>query len=320
MLQFNKLIRNPFLLAVVSMFLFQACDDKSKEGTLETGMSYTFITKTDGEKAKVGDIVEFHATYIDENDSILHSSIKVGMPVFAKKDTTWGTTKAFEDCIDMMSIGDSAIFTVPATAIFKNRMPPNIDSASIITVHISMNEFMTEEAAGKKMNAFRTSERMEQIVAARKSAVENGKELIETEGKEIDEYLAVNNLTAKTTESGIRYVITHPGTGGNPQPGDSVKVNYTGYLLNGKVFDTSFDEVAKEHGVYNERRPYNPIEFQLGVGQVILGWDEGIGLLNKGAKGKIYIPSPIAYGTQAKGKDIPANSILVFDIELIDFK
>lgn len=319
MFKFNKMIRNTFLLAVVSLFLFQACDKKLQEGTLEPGMSYKFLTKTEGAAAKVDDILEFNAIYKDDKDSVLGSSIEMGMPFFAKKDSLWGEMKAFEDCLNMMSEGDSAIFTVPAKAIFKNRMPPNIDTTSLITVTVGMNEFMTEEEAGKKMNEFRTAQRKKQIDEARKAAIENGQGLIASEGKEIDEYLATNNLEAKTTASGIRYVITQPGTGNNPQQGDTVKVNYTGYLLSGKVFDSSVEEVAKEHGLYNEKRPYEPLEFQLGMGNVILGWDEGIGLLNKGAKGKIYIPSPLAYGERGAGKDIPANSILVFDVELVDF-
>ncbi len=318
MSKFNKLIKNTFILAIVSMFLFQACDKKLQEGTLEEGMSYKFITKTEGEKAKDGDILEFNAIYTDDKDSVLHSSIEQGMPIFAKKDSLWGSMKTFEDCLNLMSEGDSAIFTVPAKAIFKNRMPPNVNTASFITVNVGMIGFMTEQEARKKMNENQTSMRMKQIDEMRKLAIENGQELITSEGAEIDEYLAANNLKAKTTASGIRYVITKPGTGDNPKPGDSVKVNYTGYLLNGKVFDSSKEDVAKEHGLYNERRPYAPIEFQLGVGNVILGWDEGIGLLNKGAEGKIYIPSPLAYGARAKGDDIPANAILVFDIELVD--
>ncbi len=319
MLQLNKTIKNVFLLTIVSIFLLQACDKKLQEGTLEPGMSYKFITKTDGEKAKVGDIVAFSAVYTDDKDSVLHSSVEMGMPIFAKKDSLWGTMKAFEDCLDMMSEGDSAIFTVPAKAIFKNRMPPNVDTASVITVNVGMSEFMTEEEARKKMNEFQTAQRQKQIDEARKATIENGQELIATEGKVIDEYLSVNNLKAETTASGIRYVITEPGTGDNPQRGDTVKVNYTGYLLSGKVFDSSIEAVAKEHGLYDERRPYEPLEFQLGMGNVILGWDEGIGLLNKGAKGKIYIPSPLAYGERGAGKDIPANAILVFDVELVDF-
>ncbi len=319
MLQFNKMMKNTFLLAIVSIFLLQACDKKLQEGTIEPGMSYKFITKTEGEKAKVGDIVAFNATYTDDKDSILHSSLEQGMPIFAKKDSLWGTMKAFEDCLNMMSEGDSAIFTVPAKAIFKNRMPPNVDTASVITVNVGMSEFMTEEEARKRMNEFQTAQRQKQIDEARKAIIENGQELIASEGKVIDEYLSVNNLKAKTTASGIRYVITEPGTGDNPQRGDTVKVNYSGYLLSGKVFDSSVEAVAKEHGLYDERRPYEPLEFQLGMGNVILGWDEGIGLLNKGAKGKIYIPSPLAYGERGAGKDIPANSILVFDVELVDF-
>ena len=88
--------------------------------------------------------------------------------------------------------------------------------------------------------------------------------------------------------------------------------------MDGTVFDTSIEAVAKEEGVYNEGRPYQPFTFQLGIGQVILGWDEGIGLLNVGSKATIFIPSPLGYGERGSGEKIKPNSSLIFDVELVD--
>ena len=112
-------------------------------------------------------------------------------------------------------------------------------------------------------------------------------------------------------------MIETPGQGAQPQEGNKVKVNYTGYLLSGKVFDTSLEAVAKKHGIHNAQRPYEPFVFQIGAGQVIRGWDEGIQLLRPGAKAKLLVPSTLAYGARAQGDSIPANSVLVFDVELV---
>lgn len=106
------------------------------------------------------------------------------------------------------------------------------------------------------------------------------------------------------TESGLKYVITKEGEGRRPVPGETVIVHYTGKLTN----DTIFDSSVKRN---------QPFKFKLGVGQVIKGWDEGIALLNVGEKATFTIPADLGYGARANGA-IPANSILIFDVELLD--
>ena len=88
-------------------------------------------------------------------------------------------------------------------------------------------------------------------------------------------------------------------------------MNYTGRLLNGTSFDSNVDPQFKHQ---------EPFSFMLGRNRVIRGWDEGLTLLNKGAKATFYIPSNLAYGPNSPSPAIPANSVLIFDIELIDIK
>jgi FKBP-type peptidyl-prolyl cis-trans isomerase len=96
-----------------------------------------------------------------------------------------------------------------------------------------------------------------------------------------------------------------------------VKVHYTGKLLNGKVFDTSVIDVAKANNVFTEGRDYEPISFPLGAGQVIQGWDEGLTYINEGAKAILLIPSYLAYGERGAGGEIPPNSPLIFEVEMV---
>ncbi len=120
---------------------------------------------------------------------------------------------------------------------------------------------------------------------------------------------AVDSMTAgyEITETGLRMKITEKGKGKkNPETGDMVSVHYTGMLINGEKFDSSVDRGQ-------------PIEFRLGVGQVIRGWDEGISKMHVGDKATLVIPPNLAYGPQGKGP-IPPNSWLVFDVELVDIK
>jgi len=109
------------------------------------------------------------------------------------------------------------------------------------------------------------------------------------------------------TESGLRYKILQDGEGVKAEKGKTVSVHYKGQLHDGTVFDSSYKR--KE-----------PIEFPLGMGQVIPGWDEGVQLLKVGDKARFVIPSDLAYGSQGAGGVIPPNATLVFDVELMDVK
>lgn len=109
------------------------------------------------------------------------------------------------------------------------------------------------------------------------------------------------------TDSGLRYQIIQKGDGVKAEKGKKVSVHYEGQLPNGKVFDSSY-------------KRKQPIDFQLGVGQVIEGWDEGVALLQVGDKARFVIPSDLAYGSSGAGGVIPPNATLIFDVELMGVK
>lgn len=123
----------------------------------------------------------------------------------------------------------------------------------------------------------------------------------------IEKYIEENNIVAEPTETGLYYIVKEEGTGAQPDSGKMVKVHYTGTLLDGTKFDSSYDRGE-------------PIEFTLGVGQVIRGWDEGISLMKVGEKATLLIPSELAYGNREVGGVIPANSPLLFEVELVEVK
>jgi FKBP-type peptidyl-prolyl cis-trans isomerase len=109
------------------------------------------------------------------------------------------------------------------------------------------------------------------------------------------------------TESGLRYQILQKGTGKKATKGAGVSVHYKGQLLDGTVFDSSY-------------KRKQPIDFNVGLGQVIAGWDEGIQLLQVGDKARFVIPSDLAYGAAGAGGVIPPDATLIFDVELMDVK
>jgi len=110
-----------------------------------------------------------------------------------------------------------------------------------------------------------------------------------------------------TTESGLQYLDLVVGTGRQAELGDTATVHYTGWLADGRKFDSSVDR--KE-----------PFSFRVGAGQVIKGWDEGVGTMKVGGKRKLTIPPQLGYGTRGAGNVIPPNATLTFDVELLGLR
>ena len=111
----------------------------------------------------------------------------------------------------------------------------------------------------------------------------------------------------QTTPSGLQYQDLAVGNGPSPQPGQTVSVHYTGWLDDGKKFDSSLDRGR-------------PFEFPIGQGRVIKGWDEGVATMKVGGKRRLVIPPELGYGAQGAGGVIPPNARLTFEVELLGLK
>lgn len=107
-----------------------------------------------------------------------------------------------------------------------------------------------------------------------------------------------------TTASGLKYTDLVVGTGAQPKSGQTVTVHYTGWLTDGKKFDSSKDR-------------NQPFSFRIGAGEVIKGWDEGVATMRVGGKRRLTMPPQLAYGAQRAGGVIPPNATLVFEVELL---
>lgn len=223
-------------------------------------------------------------------DSILRDSQKEGQPLvmLAQKGPYKGS---FEDGMKMLAAGDSATFYISVDSLFRGASmqapPPFAKPGTDFKFQVKLLKIETQEAFQKRAEAERTARPKK-------------------EEADIAAYLAKNNLknTVKLP-SGVQYAVTTPGTGVVPAKGDTVKVFYAGKLLSGKIFDENHKE---------------GLTFPVGVGQMIPGFDEAVQNMKKGEKGTILIPSALGYGEQGSPGAIPPNSILVFDVELIDIK
>jgi len=255
-----------------------------------TGLYYKQITAGQGEQLKDGDVIKVRLAYYI-NDSLLYTTDMLPEPAYDMVHESFFQGDLY-DGFRMMHVGDSMSFMLNADSVFNKQfhapeMPAFVTPGAFMRWEVAVDEAMTEDA----FHAMREAQVAEQQQASKDAFAA---------------YLQENGIDATPTETGLVYVCTKPGKGPKPNPNQTVKVHYTGKLLDGTVFDSSV-----ERG--------EPFEFQLGIHQVIAGWDEGIAMMKKGEKGILYIPYELAYGPRQTGP-IPAYSNLIFEVELIDFK
>ncbi|AWM34641.1 FKBP-type peptidyl-prolyl cis-trans isomerase [Hymenobacter nivis] len=212
-----------------------------------------------------------------------------------------------EEAVALLLPGDSAVFRLPADTLFAKTfqgqpVPPFIKQAgNVLVVSARAFELVSREEMAAREQKLRT----EQV---KTDAAASARQLLK-DNAQIQAYLKKNKLVARKTPGGTYYVLTRTGKGALPKKGQTVSVLYKGSVLaTGKVFDAS-----AQHGNV-------PIEFPLGRGQVIVGWDQAIAALPKGSKAVLLIPSPLGYGARGAGADIPPNAVLRFDVELVGVK
>ncbi len=289
-LMISKFTSCALLLTTLAFF---GCD-RYKTKVTDSGLKYQIHDHKDGERqVKVGDVVSFHLVLKNSDDSVLNDTYKSNNPIrmMYQQPEFKGS---FEEGLGMLSVGDSATFYVNADSMFAKMnqpLPPIIKKGSDLMFRVRLLNAQTPDEFKK----------------AREDEMESQKAV---QDDIIKKYLADSSLAAKATrsETGLYYIVTKPGDGKKPSKGDKVTVNYTGSLLDGTVFDGSS---LPQHGG-------KPFEFNVGEGMVIPGWDEGLQGMSKGEKGILILPSALAYGPDGSGP-IPPNSVLRFDLELVDF-
>lgn len=260
------------LFAVMLLFAL-GCNSEKEEVRLVTpnGLAYLMHRSESEQKAQIGDILVIDMQY-GTQDSTLFDSRQFGKPIYLQV-TNPAYKGSIEEGLVLLGPGDSATFFLSADSvynrIFNQPLPPGIKPGSELTFHIGVIAIRNEE-------------------------------------RDLEKYLSNQGITEPARGSGLIFLRTTEGKGKPAVPGKSVKMHYTGKLLDGTIFDSSRDR--------NE-----PFSFVLGQGQVIAGWDEGVSLMRQGDQATFIIPSYLAYGPKGAGGGlIPPYSTLVFEVELLE--
>ena len=263
-----------------------------------TGLYYKQIVAGNGPQLQMGDFFKVRLAYY-LGDSLIFTTDNLREPAYDQVRESLFQGDIYEG-FRLMHVGDSMSFMINSDSTFRKQfhapiLPNFVKPDVFLRWEVVVDQAYTQEEFNKIQEEL-AQKRMEEMAAKQKAADDM-----------LAAYLEANGIKTQPQESGLVYVCTKKGKGPKPGFKQTVKVHYTGKLLDGTVFDSSV-----ERG--------EPIEFQLGVGQVIPGWDEGIALMSKGEKGVLYIPSNLAYGARQAGELITPYSNLIFEVELVDFE
>jgi FKBP-type peptidyl-prolyl cis-trans isomerase len=281
----KKLFLSVFILSIGSIVVAQNYK-KTNNGVLYQH----FKEFPQNRKVKLGEIVTFSVAIYTGKDSLVQKSRENKLNWQDKYSDIERKTTPLE-VFGLIQEKDSVEVLVSLDTLRKyapSALPAFLNVGQYLKYHIKINKIRSNAEIQKEND------------------VKIAKQKIE-ETKKIQQYLKANKLVAQALPSGLHIVYTKKGTGAKPAKGQTVVAHYTGTLLNGKKFDSSVDRGT-------------PFEFAVGNGQVIKGWDEGFMQMPIGSKAKLIIPSFMGYGEKGAGADIPANAILIFDVELIAVK
>jgi FKBP-type peptidyl-prolyl cis-trans isomerase len=299
-------MKNKFQLQIIILSVLLASVFSCQRGPYpgfdksDTGLYYKIIRgNSDKELPTEGDVLTLELSYfLHSNDSLLfttkNSPEPLELPV--QKPLYNGD---INEGLRMITEGDSAVFIIKADSFLMNnvgmmQMPPYIDSESMFRFELKVLKHKTSAEYMTEMNLRR--EQYEKMLEEMKAQ----------EHIERAQWLEENNIKVKPTQSGLYFIPEKAGTGAKIERGDLVKAHYTGYFLNGQVFDSS-------------RESPQPFEFLVGRGEVIQGWDEAVLMMKVGGKARIILPSELAYGERGSGQ-IGPNEALIFEVELFGIK
>lgn len=286
--------------AIAFIFVAAGCADQNYKKT-KTGLEYKVLKGKGDKEVKYGNTLKFRA-YSYYNDSLMATPYDT-VPQFMEVDST-RLPPDYVTIFKSAKQGDSIITRIPVDTIMK--MNPNLPSfakkGSYIGYRFRILDVITDKAQAQamQMETMKTLREIDSVTTEKQKGIDD---------KALQDYLAKNNIQAVKTDKGTYVEVQDPGTGPKVDTGKAISVDYKGMTLEGKIFDQSYDSTGKS---------VHPYTFIVGPRGAIEGWSDGLIYFHKGGKGRLFIPSYLAYGTRGAGGDIPPNTPLMFDVSVVD--
>ncbi|MEI7596851.1 MAG: FKBP-type peptidyl-prolyl cis-trans isomerase [Bacteroidota bacterium] len=294
----------------LAMFGIVGCSKYPGYKKTDNGLYYKVDKKGASDvMPKEGDVVLVEILCKTEKGSIFFDTRKEPVPSYVPV-SAFKYKGDMAEAFWLFAAGDSGSFIVPVDTLTKHgqfQLPDSL-KGQLFYFSIRVDSLIPKAEWEKRISQFQ------------KQQAEASQNMAKTENDNLQLYLTENKITATPTASGLYIITTKKGTGKKASSNSTVVVNYTGSLLDGKVFDTSVKSVAEKFNILNPNRKYEPFPVNLGKGEVIPGWDEALATMSVGQKAKLIIPSKLGYGERAMGEMIPAFSTLVFEVEVLDVK
>ncbi|AFM03204.1 FKBP-type peptidyl-prolyl cis-trans isomerase [Bernardetia litoralis DSM 6794] len=306
-----------FILLFTFFIISLSVSAQFEEGMKEhKGIHYEIHQIGKGQPLTDSSIVQIQMKVFNAADSLLQSTYTEDFPALLNLRDSNNRKMPLVEVLIKGKIGDSLTVFTSSDSIYQgynaSMRPDFIPEGSWIRQEFQLGKNYTLEeyeevmALMQQRQQEKQDEYMKEMMAQQQEMERKSDSISELQVKYIeDTYFVEKEITEyQKTESGLLYLVEKQGTEINE--GEKVSVHYKGTVLKtGEKFDSSYDRE-------------NPIEFTIGQGQVIKGWDEGIPLIGRGGKGVLYIPSNLAYGSQGAGAAIQPNEMIVFEVEVVD--
>lgn len=290
-------------LAAVAIIIFAAgCKDQNfkKIKGSKLSLEYKIIDGDGSEPVKYGNAIQFKAYYY-YNDSLMSTPFDTVSQVIEMDSTK--LPKEYIDIFTSAKKGDSIITRTLTDSIEKfSPLPPFAKKGNYLGYHFRITDVITDmsKVAALKSETMENMRKVDSISTEKQKSIDD---------KTISDYLAKNNIKATKTPKGTYVEIITPGDGPSVDSGKAVTVDYKGMTLAGKEFDSSYDSTGKS---------IKPFTFVVGQRGSIEGFGDGLVYFKKGGKGRLFIPSNLAYGSRGSGPDIGPNTPLMFEVNVLD--
>ncbi len=278
------------IITLLSLF---ACSSGNYYKKHSSGFEYRVLKKSEKKDSITeGDIIELKLKYFTDKDSLLFNSAELTSSFKMQVKPSSHKGGSFEDAIKIMNIGDRYKFKINADSFYTKtqavQLPRNIKPSSYLIFDVEILRKLSKDEINRERELqHKQLKRQEQLM--------------------LRQYIEENAVGVKPTQSGLYYIEKKRGRGKRAVNGDSLLVHYTGKLINGQIFDSSYDR--------NEI-----FLFTLGDSKIIKAWNEGFSFMREGGEATFIIPSELAYGDRGYSTIIPPFASLIFEVKLVEIK